>query len=279
MPTPEELEAERAKREADEASAKLVMQTALKAASDKHAKVIETTERDGLVKDQAVTVPMRPSTPEDAQKRFDLAQRQQAAFDERLARARANDPTHEVREAQRKDNEKLVFGENKQAKEAPKPQHQQEPTPAQPSAASHAQPIDRPTPAQQLEVLRTARAPQKQAALDAATAPTIAQRLEAMRVGQTPRHAGNGLAPADRLQALREQRSQQITAQQVERELAAQNARRSALGAQRYEPLREMGDRAQARAARDDKPKLEETEKRQSRANSGKKRDSGEMEM
>lgn len=279
MPTPEELEAERAKREADEAAAKLAMQAALKAATEKHAKVIETTERDGLVKDQAATVPMRPSTLDEATKRYNAVKRQDASFDEVRARARANDPTHEARDALRKDNEKLVADTASPNKDAPKQQRQQEAKIEQAVAASHPQPIEQPTPAQQLEALRTARVPNRQAALDTATAPTVAQRMEALRLAQAPQHAGQAISPAMRMQSLREQSSQQLTAQQNERELAAQHARRSALGAQRYEPLREMGDRAQARAAREDKPKLEETEKRQSQINSGKARDKGEMEL
>lgn len=276
MPTPEELEAERVKREADEAAAKLAMQAALKAATDKHAKVIETMERDGLVKDQAAIVPTRPSTLDEATKRYNAVKRQDASFDDVRAQARANDPTHEAREALRKDNEKLV-ADTAKPREAPKPQQQAKTE--QTAALSQPQPIEQPTPAQQLETLRTARGPNRQAALDAAKAPSVAQRMEALRSAQEPQQAGQVMSPAMRMQALREQSSQQLTAQQVERELGAQHARRSALGAQRYEPLREMGDRAQARAAREEKPKLEETEKRQSQINSGKKRDKGEMEM
>ena len=91
---------------------------------------------------------------------------------------------------------------------------------------------------------------------------------------------------------MRREQEAVVVSEQRQRTLEGQHARRAALGAQRYDPLRETSDRRATQAAREGGRETsdrvarqqnreltsEDTELRQSRKNSGKTRDR-EQEM
>lgn len=182
-------------------------------------------------------------------------ERRQAAEAKREAirlAARANEPGAVAREAAREENNAHVFQKPKQVEAAPAAQEQH----------------DAIRQTQQAAALRR----QQTQGVTLPTSTSIAAVQEAAR--------------------LRREQEAVVLSEQRQRALEGQHARRAALGAQRYDPLRETTDRRAAQGARDSGRETsdrvarqqnreltsEDTELRQSRKNSGKTRDN-EREM
>lgn len=227
----------------------------------KHAKVIEATAREGMHKQQLEAQPMRPeSKPLEASQFQTDYERRQAAEAKREAirlAARANEPGAVAREAAREENNAHVWQKPTQVEAASSPQQ-----------ARQTEEHDAIRRAQQAATLRRQQA--QRVTLPTSTSITAVQ--EAAR--------------------LRREQEAVVVSEQRQRAIEGQHARRAALGAQRYDPLRETSDRRATQAARDGGRETsdrvarqqnreltsEDMELRQSRKNSGKTRDR-EQEM
>lgn len=224
---------------------------ALKALSAKHVKVIEVVAKEGMHKQQLEA--QRPAEKTPTALEFERRQAADAEREARLRAARANEPGAVAREAAREENNAHVWQKPPQMDAAPAPQQAQQTT-EQHDAIERAQQA-------------AARRRQQQQRITLPTSTSIAAVQEAAR--------------------LRREQEAVVASEERQRVLEGQHARRAALGAQRYDPLRETSDRRVAQGVRDAARETsdrvarqqnreltsEDTELRQSRRNSGKTRD------
>ena len=225
-------------------------------AQAKHVKVIEVVAKEGMHKQQLEA--QRPTDKTQTAIEFERRQAAEAKREAIRLAARANEPGAVAREAAREESNAHVFQMPQQVKAEPAPRQ------AQQAAEQH-------------DAIRR-------------TQQAAAQRRQQEQRVTFPTSAS--IAAVQEAARLRREQEAVVVSEQRQRTLEGQHARRAALGAQRYDPLRETSDRRATQAAREGGRETsdrvarqqnreltsEDTELRQSRKNSGKTRDR-EQEM
>ena len=281
MPTSAEEEAERLKNEREAAAAKH---------SDQHQAVIASTLPNGMVKEQMQAQAERPDAREQSLDDYHVRQAADAEREKRFAIARENNPPHRTiqhSELIAADNAKAVAenitAEKRQKEEAAR----QEATKTADHDKAETAKAEQAKTDQHAKEETTRQETAKAADIDKSEHVKVDERAkEEQRKGADKSQQGIAMAgaPSAFAQTRAEHDYQRAQTQDQQRQHEAEAgerrfANRREVVPERYQPLRDCTEREQSdwrqrQAARaEQRPAREETEKQQSLANNGKKRE------